>query len=241
MNGLAGMLRKEEEARSRFLLTSSVYRRCCESDCDCFLKLFATDEQASMVFAALKSVRAECAEKVAAAVAEEDAAEATLNQSTTAEAATEQEAATERDATAEVATEQGPTTEAALNQNATTEATPEQDTTIEATPEQDITIEATPEQDTTAQIPSQQPRDTTEKQPGTYLSLLLLHVLSAPVEPSLQTQVASLLLACFLHASSVDPLFEGLPVISDLFAVVCSDQEMNRFMDKQFSSVLFPR
>ena len=194
-----------------------------------------------MVFAALKSVRAECAEKVAAAVAEEDAAEATLNQSTTAEAATEQEAATERDATAEVATEQGPTTEAALNQNATTEATPEQDTTIEATPEQDITIEATPEQDTTAQIPSQQPRDTTEKQPGTYLSLLLLHVLSAPVEPSLQTQVASLLLACFLHASSVDPLFEGLPVISDLFAVVCSDQEMNRFMDKQFSSVLFPR
>ena len=235
------MLRKEEEARSRFLLTSSVYRRCCESDCDCFLKLFATDEQASMVFAALKSVRAECAEKVAAAVAEEDAAEATLNQSTTAEAATEQEAATERDATAEVATEQGPTTEAALNQNATTEATPEQDTTIEATPEQDITIEATPEQDTTAQIPSQQPRDTTEKQPGTYLSLLLLHVLSAPVEPSLQTQVASLLLACFLHASSVDPLFEGLPVISDLFAVVCSDQEMNRFMDKQFSSVLFPR
>ena len=235
------MLRKEEEARSRFLLTSSVYRRCCESDCDCFLKLFATDEQASMVFAALKSVRAECAEKVAAAVAEEDAAEATLNQSTTAEAATEQEAATERDATAEVATEQGPTTEAALNQNATTEATPEQDTTIEATPEQDTTIEATPEQDTTAQIPSQQPRDTTEKQPGTYLSLLLLHVLSAPVEPSLQTQVASLLLACFLHASSVDPLFEGLPVISDLFAVVCSDQEMNRFMDKQFSSVLFPR
>ena len=204
-----------------------------------------------MVFAALKSVRAECAEKVAAAVAEEDAAEATLNQSTTAEAATEQEAATERDATAEVATEQGPTTEAALNQNATTEATPEQDTTteatpeqdttIEATPEQDTTIEATPEQDTTAQIPSQQPRDTTEKQPGTYLSLLLLHVLSAPVEPSLQTQVASLLLACFLHASSVDPLFEGLPVISDLFAVVCSDQEMNRFMDKQFSSVLFPR
>ena len=133
----------------------------------------------------------------------------------------------------------------AAPEHAADEAVPEN--TKEVAPEpvtNETTSEATHE---TAPItapvetPSNQSFDITEKKPGTYLSLLLLHVLSAPVDPSLQTQVASLLLACFLHADSVDPLFDGLPVISDLFAAVCSDQEMNHFLDKQFSRLFVSR
>ena len=133
----------------------------------------------------------------------------------------------------------------AAPEHAADEAVPEN--TKEVAPEpvtNETTSEATHE---TAPItapvetPSNQSFDITEKKPGTYLSLLLLHVLSAPVDLSLQTQVASLLLACFLHADSVDPLFDGLPVISDLFAAVCSDQEMSHFMDKQFSRLFVSR
>ena len=133
----------------------------------------------------------------------------------------------------------------AVPEHAADEAVPENTTEVAPEPvTNETTSEATHE---TAPItapvetPSNQSFDITEKKPGTYLSLLLLHVLSAPVDPSLQTQVASLLLACFLHADSVDPLFDGLPVISDLFAAVCSDQEMSHFMDKQFSRLFVSR
>ena len=228
MSSLAGVLRKEEEAKSRFLLTSSVYRRCCESDCDCFLKLFATDEQTSMVLAALKSVNVVEGEE------EKGVAVEAGSDSVAVEAGSES-------VVTETTPEQSTTTETASEQDTTIEAAPEQNTTTETTPEQDTTTEATLEQTTPVETPSQNQSCTiTEKTAGTYLSLLLLRVLSAPVDPSLQAQVASLLLACFLHADSVDPLFEGLPVISDLFAVVCSDQEMNRFMDKQFSRCFGP-
>lgn len=252
MSSLAGVLRKEEEAKSRFLLTSSVYCRCCESDCDCFLKLFATDEQASMVFAALKRLKEEkCVadggegEKsvvadVRAESAKEERSEQVVDEAVpehvTDEAAPEH--AVDNVMAEHVANEAAP-------EHAADEAVPEN--TKEVAPEpvtNETTSEATHE---TAPItapvetPSNQSFDITEKKPGTYLSLLLLHVLSAPVDPSLQTQVASLLLACFLHADSVDPLFDGLPVISDLFAAVCSDQEMSHFMDKQFSRLFVSR
>lgn len=261
MSSLAGVLRKEEEAKSRFLLTSSVYCRCCESDCDCFLKLFATDEQASMVFAALKrlkeekcvadggegeksvvaDVRAESAkeersEQVVDEAVPEHAVDNVMAEHVTDEAAPEH---TADEAMAEhVADEAAP-------EHAADEAVPENTTEVAPEPvTNETTSEATHE---TAPItapvetPSNQSFDITEKKPGTYLSLLLLHVLSAPVDLSLQTQVASLLLACFLHADSVDPLFDGLPVISDLFAAVCSDQEMSHFMDKQFSRLFVSR
>ena len=261
MSSLAGVLRKEEEAKSRFLLTSSVYCRCCESDCDCFLKLFATDEQASMVFAALKrlkeekcvadggegeksvvaDVRAESAkeersEQVVDEAVPEHAVDNVMAEHVADEAAPEH--AADNVMAEHVANEAAP-------EHAADEAVPEN--TKEVAPEpvtNETTSEATHE---TAPItapvetPSNQSFDITEKKPGTYLSLLLLHVLSAPVDPSLQTQVASLLLACFLHADSVDPLFDGLPVISDLFAAVCSDQEMNHFLDKQFSRLFVSR
>lgn len=225
MSSLAGVLRKEEEAKSRFLLTSSVYCRCCESDCDCFLKLFATDEQASMVFAALKRLKEE------KCVADGGEGEKSVVADVRAESAKEERS------------EQ--VVDEAVPEHAVDEAVPEN--TKEVAPEpvtNETTSEATHE---TAPItapvetPSNQSFDITEKKPGTYLSLLLLHVLSAPVDLSLQTQVASLLLACFLHADSVDPLFDGLPVISDLFAAVCSDQEMSHFMDKQFSRLFVSR
>lgn len=225
MSSLAGVLRKEEEAKSRFLLTSSVYCRCCESDCDCFLKLFATDEQASMVFAALKRLKEE------KCVADGGEGEKSVVADVRAESAKEERSE-------QVVDEAAP-------EHAVDEAVPEN--TKEVAPEpvtNETTSEATHE---TAPItapvetPSNQSFDITEKKPGTYLSLLLLHVLSAPVDLSLQTQVASLLLACFLHADSVDPLFDGLPVISDLFAAVCSDQEMSHFMDKQFSRLFVSR
>ena len=261
MSSLAGVLQKEEEAKSRFLLTSSVYCRCCESDCDCFLKLFATDEQASMVFAALKrlkeekcvadggegeksvvaDVRAESAkeersEQVVDEAVPEHAVDNVMAEHVADEAAPEH--AADNVMAEHVANEAAP-------EHAADEAVPEN--TKEVAPEpvtNETTSEATHE---TAPItapvetPSNQSFDITEKKPGTYLSLLLLHVLSAPVDLSLQTQVASLLLACFLHADSVDPLFDGLPVISDLFAAVCSDQEMSHFMDKQFSRLFVSR
>ena len=234
MSSLAGVLRKEEEAKSRFLLTSSVYCRCCESDCDCFLKLFATDEQASMVFAALKRLKEE------KCVADGGEGEKSVVADVRAESAKEErsEQVVDEAVPEHVADEAAP-------EHAADEAVPEN--TKEVAPEpvtNETTSEATHE---TAPItapvetPSNQSFDITEKKPGTYLSLLLLHVLSAPVDPSLQTQVASLLLACFLHADSVDPLFDGLPVISDLFAAVCSDQEMNHFLDKQFSRLFVSR
>ena len=252
MSSLAGVLRKEEEAKSRFLLTSSVYCRCCESDCDCFLKLFATDEQASMVFAALKRLKEEkCVadggegEKSVVADVRAESAKEERSEHVVDEAVPEHvadEAAPEHAAdnvmAEHVANEAAP-------EHAVDEAVPEN--TKEVAPEpvtNETTSEATHE---TAPIPapvetpSNQSVDITEKKPGTYLSLLLLHVLSAPVDLSLQTQVASLLLACFLHADSVDPLFDGLPVISDLFAAVCSDQEMSHFMDKQFSRLFVSR
>lgn len=252
MSSLAGVLRKEEEAKSRFLLTSSVYCRCCESDCDCFLKLFATDEQASMVFAALKRLKEEkCVadggegEKSVVADVRAESAKEERSEQVVDEAVPEHvadEAAPEHAAdnvmAEHVANETAP-------EHAADEAVPEN--TKEVAPEpvtNETTSEATHE---TAPItapvetPSNQSFDITEKKPGTYLSLLLLHVLSAPVDLSLQTQVASLLLACFLHADSVDPLFDGLPVISDLFAAVCSDQEMSHFMDKQFSRLFVSR
>ena len=252
MSSLAGVLRKEEEAKSRFLLTSSVYCRCCESDCDCFLKLFATDEQASMVFAALKRLKEEkCVadggegEKsvvadVRAESAKEERSEQVVDEAVPEHVADEAvpEHAADSVMAEHIANEAAP-------EHAADEAVPEN--TKEVAPEpvtNETTSEATHE---TAPItapvetPSNQSFDITEKKPGTYLSLLLLHVLSAPVDPSLQTQVASLLLACFLHADSVDPLFDGLPVISDLFAAVCSDQEMSHFMDKQFSRLFVSR
>ena len=243
MSSLAGVLQKEEEAKSRFLLTSSVYCRCCESDCDCFLKLFATDEQASMVFAALKRLKEEkCVadggegEKSVVADVRAESAKEERSEQVVDEAAPEH--AADNVMAEHVANEAAP-------EHAADEAVPEN--TKEVAPEpvtNETTSEATHE---TAPItapvetPSNQSFDITEKKPGTYLSLLLLHVLSAPVDLSLQTQVASLLLACFLHADSVDPLFDGLPVISDLFAAVCSDQEMSHFMDKQFSRLFVSR
>ena len=234
MSSLAGVLRKEEEAKSRFLLTSSVYCRCCESDCDCFLKLFATDEQASMVFAALKRLKEE------KCVADGGEGEKSVVADVRAESAKEErsEQVVDEAVPEHVADEAAP-------EHAADEAVPENTTEVAPEPvTNETTSEATHE---TAPItapvetPSNQSFDITEKKPGTYLSLLLLHVLSAPVDPSLQTQVASLLLACFLHADSVDPLFDGLPVISDLFAAVCSDQEMNHFLDKQFSRLFVSR
>ena len=251
MSSLAGVLRKEE-AKSRFLLTSSVYCRCCESDCDCFLKLFATDEQASMVFAALKRLKEEkCVadggegEKSVVADVRAESAKEERSEQVVDEAVPEHvadEAAPEHAAdnvmAEHVANEAAP-------EHAADEAVPENTTEVAPEPvTNETTSEATHE---TAPItapvetPSNQSFDITEKKPGTYLSLLLLHVLSAPVDLSLQTQVASLLLACFLHADSVDPLFDGLPVISDLFAAVCSDQEMSHFMDKQFSRLFVSR
>ena len=252
MSSLAGVLRKEEEAKSRFLLTSSVYCRCCESDCDCFLKLFATDEQASMVFAALKRLKEEkCVadggegEKSVVADVRAESAKEERSEQVVDEAVPEHavdnvmaEHVADEAMAEHVANETAP-------EHAADEAVPEN--TKEVAPEpvtNETTSEATHE---TAPItapvetPSNQSFDITEKKPGTYLSLLLLHVLSAPVDLSLQTQVASLLLACFLHADSVDPLFDGLPVISDLFAAVCSDQEMSHFMDKQFSRLFVSR
>ena len=252
MSSLAGVLRKEEEAKSRFLLTSSVYCRCCESDCDCFLKLFATDEQASMVFAALKRLKEEkCVadggegEKSVVADVRAESAKEERSEQVVDEAVPEHvadEAAPEHAADNVMAEH---IADEAAPEHAADEAVPEN--TKEVAPEpvtNETTSEATHE---TAPItapvetPSNQSFDITEKKPGTYLSLLLLHVLSAPVDLSLQTQVASLLLACFLHADSVDPLFDGLPVISDLFAAVCSDQEMSHFMDKQFSRLFVSR
>ena len=261
MSSLAGVLRKEEEAKSRFLLTSSVYCRCCESDCDCFLKLFATDEQASMVFAALKRLKEE------KCVADGGEGEKSVVADVRAESAKEErseqvvdEAVPEHvtdEAVPEHVTDEAVPEHAADNvmaehvadeaapEHAADEAVPENTTEVAPEPvTNETTSEATHE---TAPItapvetPSNQSFDITEKKLGTYLSLLLLHVLSAPVDPSLQTQVASLLLACFLHADSVDPLFDGLPVISDLFAAVCSDQEMSHFMDKQFSRLFVSR
>lgn len=261
MSSLAGVLRKEEEAKSRFLLTSSVYCRCCESDCDCFLKLFATDEQASMVFAALKRLKEEkCVadggegEKSVVADVRAESAKEERSEQVVDEAVPEH--AVDNVMAEHVADEAAPehTADEAMAEHVANDAAPEHaadeavpENTKEVAPEpvtNETTSEATHE---TAPItapvetPSNQSFDITEKKPGTYLSLLLLHVLSAPVDPSLQTQVASLLLACFLHADSVDPLFEGLPVISDLFAAVCSDQEMSHFMDKQFSRLFVSR
>lgn len=261
MSSLAGVLRKEEEAKSRFLLTSSVYCRCCESDCDCFLKLFATDEQASMVFAALKRLKEEkCVadggegEKSVVADVRAESAKEERSEQVMDEAVPEH--AVDNVMAEHVADEAAPehTADEAMAEHVANEAAPEHaadeavpENTKEVAPEpvtNETTSEATHE---TAPItapvetPSNQSFDITEKKPGTYLSLLLLHVLSAPVDPSLQTQVASLLLACFLHADSVDPLFDGLPVISDLFAAVCSDQEMSHFMDKQFSRLFVSR
>lgn len=252
MSSLAGVLRKEEEAKSRFLLTSSVYCRCCESDCDCFLKLFATDEQASMVFAALKRLKEEkCVadggegEKSVVADVRAESAKEERSEQVVDEAVPEHvadEAAPEHAADNVMAEH---IADEAAPEHAADEAVPENTTEVAPEPvTNETTSEATHE---TAPItapvetPSNQSFDITEKKPGTYLSLLLLHVLSAPVDPSLQTQVASLLLACFLHADSVDPLFDGLPVISDLFAAVCSDQEMNHFLDKQFSRLFVSR
>lgn len=252
MSSLAGVLRKEEEAKSRFLLTSSVYCRCCESDCDCFLKLFATDEQASMVFAALKRLKEE------KCVADGGEGEKSVVADVRAESAKEERSEQVVDeAVPEHVTDEAVPEHAADNvmaehvadeaapEHAADEAVPENTTEVAPEPvTNETTSEATHE---TAPItapvetPSNQSFDITEKKPGTYLSLLLLHVLSAPVDPSLQTQVASLLLACFLHADSVDPLFDGLPVISDLFAAVCSDQEMSHFMNKQFSRLFVSR
>ena len=261
MSSLAGVLRKEEEAKSRFLLTSSVYCRCCESDCDCFLKLFATDEQASMVFAALKRLKEEkCVadggegEKSVVADVRAESAKEERSEQVVDEAVPEH--AVDNVMAEHVADEAAPehTANEAMAEHVANEAAPEHaadeavpENTTEVAPEpvtNETTSEATHE---TAPItapvetPSNQSFDITEKKPGTYLSLLLLHVLSAPVDLSLQTQVASLLLACFLHADSVDPLFDGLPVISDLFAAVCSDQEMSHFMDKQFSRLFVSR
>ena len=261
MSSLAGVLRKEEEAKSRFLLTSSVYCRCCESDCDCFLKLFATDEQASMVFAALKRLKEEkCVadggegEKSVVADVRAESAKEERSEQVVDEAVPEH--AVDNVMAEHVADEAAPehTADEAVAEHVANETAPEHaadeavpENTKEVAPEpvtNETTSEATHE---TAPItapvetPSNQSFDITEKKPGTYLSLLLLHVLSAPVDLSLQTQVASLLLACFLHADSVDPLFDGLPVISDLFAAVCSDQEMSHFMDKQFSRLFVSR
>lgn len=261
MSSLAGVLRKEEEAKSRFLLTSSVYCRCCESDCDCFLKLFATDEQASMVFAALKRLKEEkCVadggegEKSVVADVRAESAKEERSEQVVDEAVPEH--AVDNVMAEHVADEAAPehTADEAMAEHVANETAPEHaadeavpENTKEVAPEpvtNETTSEATHE---TAPItapvetPSNQSFDITEKKPGTYLSLLLLHVLSAPVDLSLQTQVASLLLACFLHADSVDPLFDGLPVISDLFAAVCSDQEMSHFMDKQFSRLFVSR
>lgn len=261
MSSLAGVLQKEEEAKSRFLLTSSVYCRCCESDCDCFLKLFATDEQASMVFAALKRLKEEkCVadggegEKSVVADVRAESAKEERSEQVVDEAVPEH--AVDNVMAEHVADEAAPehTADEAMAEHVANETAPEHaadeavpENTKEVAPEpvtNETTSEATHE---TAPItapvetPSNQSFDITEKKPGTYLSLLLLHVLSAPVDLSLQTQVASLLLACFLHADSVDPLFDGLPVISDLFAAVCSDQEMSHFMDKQFSRLFVSR
>ena len=270
MSSLAGVLRKEEEAKSRFLLTSSVYCRCCESDCDCFLKLFATDEQASMVFAALKRLKEEkcvadggegeksVVEDVRAESAKEERSEQVVNEAVPEHVADEAvpEHAADSVMAEHIANEAAPEHAAdnimaehianeAAPEHAADEAVPENTTEVAPEPvTNETTSEATHETvpiTAPVETPSNQSFDITEKKPGTYLSLLLLHVLSAPVDPSLQTQVASLLLACFLHADSVDPLFDGLPVISDLFAAVCSDQEMNHFLDKQFSRLFVSR
>ena len=45
---------QRDDARSKFLLTSSIYRRCCVAPCDDFLQLFVNDQLAQEVFTHLQ-------------------------------------------------------------------------------------------------------------------------------------------------------------------------------------------
>ena len=50
------MISGDSEIKSRFMLTTSVYRHCCESSGDGFLKLFVTDEQMKLLIHEEKEV-----------------------------------------------------------------------------------------------------------------------------------------------------------------------------------------
>lgn len=177
------MINGDLEVKSRFMLTTSVYRHCCEANGDGFLKLFVTDEQ-------MKSLTHE------------------------------------KEVIIETSADMPPS---------------EQETSgVESTPNQDVAdasqiVQNPTETDAASIINSPESNHSS----GTLLAIVLLRMLLEPMDLSLQTHLASLLLTCLQHVNSVDPLFTNLPVIMDLFTRLKEDEKSGLFLDKHFSESVF--
>ena len=177
------MISGDSEIKSRFMFTTSVYRHCCESSGDGFLKLFVTDEQMKLLIHEEKEVMMDAP------------ADTPLSEQETSLV----ESAAARD-----------------------ESNTSQTTSV-----------VDPAEDDAASLHSDSPEP--EHSSGTLLVIVLIRMLLEPIDVSLKTHLASLLLSCLQHVESVDPLFTNLPVIMDLFARLQEDEKSGLFLDKRFS------
>lgn len=188
------MIRGDSEVKSRFMLTTSVYRRCCESKCDGFLKLFVTDEQMKLlVHEENKEVSEPATDVTPDTLPSEQEASPIEPVVTPSESVTQ------------------------------TGSTPDPTDTV-TTPTNLPTSNGTTNSPSVEQHP-----------PGTLLVVVLIRMLLLPIDPSLQTHLASLLLSCLQYVDSVDQIFMNLPTIINLFTRFQEDEKAGLFLDKRFS------
>ena len=177
------MINGDLEIKSRFMLTTSVYRHCCESNGDGFLKLFVTDEQMKSLIHEEKEVTMDTPANTLPSEQETSLVESVASQG-----------------------------ESDVSQTASVVDPTETDAASLRSDSSEV-----------------------EHSSGTLLVIVLIRMLLEPIDISLQTHLASLLLACLQHVESVDPLFTNLPVIMDLFARLQEDEKSGLFLSRRFS------
>lgn len=203
---------KRSEAKSRFLLTSSIYRRCCSAHCDDFLKLFVNDQLAQKFYICLQKHGLPLLPPSST-----QPAESFLNPSSSS--STDHPAAAE---TGENTVLPSTPTPAVLSDH------PESNAVLHSTEGDKQGVKENISEDN-------QEEEMISRMPGCRLSNLLMAVLLADISLDIQLEVAALLLGAFHAADSVDAVFQSIPSIQILFNRVRADQEHGVFLDKQFS------
>ena len=205
---------KKEEAKSQFLLTSSIYRRCCTAHCDDFLKLFVNDQLAQKFYSSLQQ------HGLPLLSSSSQPAEPILVSSSSP-------------TTPDNAEAQPSTSSPAIGEVDNMEDRP---ISMSSPVAKSDNLSPNPSPHSVEGDEEKEKKEMMSHMPGCRLSNLLMAVLLADVSIDIQMEVGALLLGAFHAADSVDAVFQSIPSIQTLFDRVKADQEQGLFLDKQFST-----
>ena len=222
---------KKAEAKSRFLLTSSIYRRCCSAHCDDFLKLFVNDQLAQKFYTCLQQHGFSFLPSSSSDQPAESASNPSTDNSADNSADTSNSDMHQSASSTDLA---NGVTPAGLENSVVSTSTP--------APEVNSALHSTErDEQGTGESSSEnnQEKERISHMPGCRLSNLLLAVLQADISLDIQLEVGALLLGAFHAADSVDAIFQSIPSIQMLFSRVQNDQEHGVFLDKQFGMYVY--